>query len=49
MDLTIPRTPGEPLTISIDVGQQLYIVGANGAGKSRPITALDHVDRRAAS
>ena len=34
MDLTIPRTPGEPLTISIDVGQQLYIVGANGAGKS---------------
>ena len=34
MDLTIPRPPGEPLTISVDVGQQLYVVGANGAGKS---------------
>lgn len=34
MDLTIPRSPEEPLFISIDVGQQLYVVGANRAGKS---------------
>ena len=34
MDLCIPRISGDPLTISVDVGQQLYVVGANGAGKS---------------
>ena len=34
MELTIPRPVGDPLTISVDVGQQLYIVGANGTGKS---------------
>ena len=34
MELTIPRPSGEPLTVSVDVGQQLYVVGANGAGKS---------------
>ena len=34
MELTIPRTSREPLTVSVDVGQQLYAVGANGTGKS---------------
>ena len=34
MELTIPKPAGDPLTISVDVGQQLYVVGANGAGKS---------------
>lgn len=34
MDLTFPGPAGDPLTISVDVGQQLYVVGANGAGKS---------------
>lgn len=34
MDLTIPRILGEPLTVSVEAGQQLYVVGANGAGKS---------------
>ena len=34
MELTIPRTSGDPLTLSVDAGQQLYVVGANGTGKS---------------
>lgn len=34
MELAIPRTSGDPLTMSVDVGQQLYVVGANGTGKS---------------
>ena len=34
MELAIPMTSGDPLTISVDVGQQLYVVGANGTGKS---------------
>ena len=34
MDLTIPKTSGEPLTIPLEVGEQLYVVGANGTGKS---------------
>ena len=34
MELTIPKISEDPLTISVDVGQQLYVVGANGAGKS---------------
>ena len=34
MELTIPRTSGDPLTISVEVGAQLYVVGANGTGKS---------------
>ena len=34
MDLTVPKPSGDTLTISVDVGQQLYVVGANGAGKS---------------
>ena len=34
MDLTIPKTSGEPLTIPVEVGEQLYVVGANGTGKS---------------
>ena len=34
MKLTIPKTSGEPLAISVDIGHQLYVVGANGTGKS---------------
>ena len=34
MELTIPKTSGESLTVSVKVGQQLYVVGANGTGKS---------------
>ncbi|MCY4132105.1 MAG: AAA family ATPase [Nitrospira sp.] len=34
MELTIQRTSGDPLTVSVEVGQQLYVVGANGTGKS---------------
>ena len=34
MDLTIPKTSGEPLPIPLEVGEQLYVVGANGTGKS---------------
>ena len=34
MELTIPLTSGDPLTIHIEVGEQLYVVGANGTGKS---------------
>ncbi len=34
MDLNIPRLSGDPLSISIKVGEQLFIVGANGSGKS---------------
>ena len=34
MELTIPRTSGDPLTIPVDAGHQVFIVGANGSGKS---------------
>ena len=34
MELTIPNASGDPLAISIEVGEQLYVVGANGTGKS---------------
>ena len=34
MELAIPNTSGDPLPISIEVGEQLYVVGANGTGKS---------------
>lgn len=34
MKLTIPNTSGNQLPISIEVGEQLYVVGANGTGKS---------------
>ena len=34
MDLTIPKITGEPLTIPVEIGEQLYVVGANGTGKS---------------
>ncbi len=34
MELTIPTTSGESLAISIETGEQLYVVGANGTGKS---------------
>lgn len=34
MQLEIPRISEDRLTIPIEMGQQLYVVGANGAGKS---------------
>ena len=34
MELTIPRTSEDPLNISLEMGQQLYVVGPNGTGKS---------------
>ena len=34
MELTISQTSGDPLTIRVEVGQQLYVVGGNGTGKS---------------
>ena len=34
MNLVIPQLSGEPLQIPLDVGDQLFIVGANGSGKS---------------
>jgi ABC-type Mn2+/Zn2+ transport system ATPase subunit len=33
-DLTIPRSVGEPLDLTIDLGKPLFILGANGTGKS---------------
>jgi ABC-type lipoprotein export system ATPase subunit len=33
-DLNIPRTTGELLNLTINVGQNLFIMGANGTGKS---------------
>lgn len=34
MKLTIPNASDDPLSISIEIGEQLYVVGANGTGKS---------------
>ena len=34
MDLVFPTPSGDQLTIPLEVGQQLYVVGANGTGKS---------------
>ncbi len=34
MELAIPTASGEPLAIPVELGEQLYVVGANGAGKS---------------
>ena len=34
MELVIPTTSAEPLAIPIQMGEQLYVVGANGTGKS---------------
>lgn len=33
-NLTIPQASGTPLTIDIDIGQCMFILGANGTGKS---------------
>ncbi|PSB37446.1 hypothetical protein C7B69_03670 [filamentous cyanobacterium Phorm 46] len=33
-DFNIPRSTGEPLNLTINVGQNLFIIGANGTGKS---------------
>ena len=34
MDLVFPTLSGDQLSIPLEVGQQLYVVGANGTGKS---------------
>lgn len=34
MELSVPSSSGDPLAIPVEVGQQLYVVGANGTGKS---------------
>ena len=34
MDLSIPLKSGQPLQITLEVGNRLFIVGANGSGKS---------------
>ena len=34
MELTIPMASGDPLTIPVDMGHQVFIVGPNGSGKS---------------
>ncbi|MEH2047539.1 MAG: ATP-binding cassette domain-containing protein [Nostoc sp.] len=33
-NLTIPRSVGEPLNLTVSVGENLFILGANGTGKS---------------
>jgi len=33
-DLTIPRSVGEPLNLTANLGEHLFILGANGTGKS---------------
>jgi ABC-type Mn2+/Zn2+ transport system ATPase subunit len=33
-DLIIPRSAGEPLNLNINMGETLFILGANGTGKS---------------
>lgn len=33
-NLTVPRSVGEPLNLSINLGEPLFILGANGTGKS---------------
>lgn len=33
-DLTIPRSVGEPLHLTANIGEPLFILGANGTGKS---------------
>jgi ABC-type Mn2+/Zn2+ transport system ATPase subunit len=33
-DLIIPRSAGEPLNLTVNVGENLFILGANGTGKS---------------
>jgi ABC-type molybdenum transport system ATPase subunit/photorepair protein PhrA len=33
-DLTIPLSVGEPLNLIINLGETLFILGANGTGKS---------------
>lgn len=34
MHLAIPRISRDPLAVSVEQGQQLYVIGANGTGKS---------------
>ncbi|MES0197177.1 AAA family ATPase [Mesorhizobium sp. M0011] len=39
-DLTIPRTDGSELPITIEVGEVLFVLGANGVGKSSMMQRL---------
>ena len=34
LNLTIPQISGDPLNINIEVGDILFVLGANGSGKS---------------
>ena len=33
MNLSIPRISGQPLDISVNDGERIFVVGANGSGK----------------
>lgn len=39
-ELSVPLLPGQHLTFSLDVGQVLYVLGANGTGKSSLLQRL---------
>ncbi len=48
-DLTIPRSAGEPLNLTVNVGENLFILGANGTGKSslmQQLYTLHHANAR---
>ena len=40
MDWNISRTSGEPLSIPLKFGEQIFVVGANGSGKSALLQIL---------
>src|SRR5438270_1407251 len=39
-DLRIPRTPAQPLNVQLEIGEILFVLGANGRGKSALMFAL---------
>ena len=43
MNLVIPKLSGDPLSISVDVGQQVFVVGPNGSGKSAPDSTWGYI------
>ena len=42
LELNLPRISGNPLNLTISPGEQLFIVGANGSGKS---SLIQHINR----
>ena len=46
MDWNIPQTSGQPLQITLEVGEKLFIVGANGSGKSALVQQLVTSEQR---